>query len=152
MNQSRNTQTSQTLGSTSTTPPQQPLQPKTKWARSLEKFLDHVLEPLDVLGQRILGDLWRTFYLTIQDAIALALLLQIPGLFGQQIIGKNFSSFDVCLQENALGVSRYACFIIVTSDFLLWILIAGRTVIRFCQDFRDLKKNNRGTGNGSGQP
>jgi hypothetical protein len=149
MNQSHNTQNSVNV---STTPPQQPLQPKTKWAGGVEKFLEQILEPLDVLGQRILGDLWRTFYLTIQDAIALALLLQIPGLLGQLITGKNFSSFDVCLQENALGVSRYACFIIVISDFLLWIVIAGRALIRFWQDLRDLKKNNRGTGHGSGQP
>lgn len=151
MKQLHNAGTSQTSASTRVSNPQI-LQPKTKVARGIEKFLDQVLEPLDVLGQRVLGDLWRTFYLAIQDAIALAFLLQIPGWLGHLITGKNFSSFDTCLQENALSVSRYACFIIVISDFLLWIVIAGRAIIRFWQDSRNLTKNNRGIGNGSGQP
>ena len=100
--------------------------------------MDNVLEPIDLFGQRLLGDLWKTFYLTVQDAIALGLLLQIPSFIGKIIIGKDFSSFDVCLQENALGPSRYACFIIVTSDFLLWILLAGRIIARFIMDLKNL--------------
>ncbi|MEO1427699.1 MAG: hypothetical protein AAFV71_01280 [Cyanobacteria bacterium J06633_8] len=141
MKQSHNAGTSQTSASTGVSNPQI-LQPKTKVARGIEKFLDQVLEPIDVLGQRLLGEWWRIFYLTIQDAIALALLCKIPGLLGKLIIGKNFSSFDTCLQENALGVLRYACFIIVISDFLLWIVIAGRLLIRFWQELPNLINNN----------
>ncbi len=96
-----------------------------------------------------MGDLWRTVYLSVQDAIALSVLLQLPSLVGRIIIGKDFSSFDVCLQESALGISRYACFIIITSDFCLWIILAGRIIGRFWVDLRQLK---RGTGHGSGKP
>ena len=112
--------------------------PKSLWGKRIERLLDNILEPIDLVGQRLLGDLWKTFYLTVQDAIALGLLLQIPSFIGKIIIGKDFSSFDVCLQENALGPSRYACFIIVTSDFLLWILLAGRIIARFIVDLKNL--------------
>jgi hypothetical protein len=104
---------------------------------------------LDVLGQGLMGDLWRTVYLSVQDAIALGTLLQLPSLVGRIIIGKDFASFDVCLQENPLGVSRYACFIVVISDFCLWIVLAGRVLGRFWVDLRGLRRGNR---NGSGKP
>ena len=100
--------------------------------------MDNILEPIDLVGQRLLGDLWKTFYLTVQDAIALGLLLQIPSFIGKIIIGKDFSSFDVCLKENALGPSFYACFIIVGADVLLWISLAGRIIARFNRDFKNL--------------
>ena len=112
--------------------------PKSGWGKLIERFLDNILEPIDLVGQRLLGDLWKTFYLTIQDAIALGLLLQIPSFIGKIIIGKDFSSFDICLQEKALSSSRYACFIIVTSDFLLWIILAGRIIARFIMDLKNL--------------
>lgn len=133
------------------TPPQQSSQLKTKWGRRTEAFLEQVSEPLDVLGKRLMGDLWRTFYLTVQDAIALSLILQVPGIIGQLILGKSFSSFDVCLQENPLGVNRYACFIIVASDFLLWIVLAGRIIGRFIGDLRQLRGKGGG-GHGSRRP
>lgn len=122
---------------------------KTEWGRRTEEFIEKVSEPLDILGRRLMGDLWRTFYLTVQDAIALSLILQVPGLIGQLILGKSFSSFDVCLQQNPLGVNRYACFIIVASDFLLWIVLAGRILGRFWADLSDLRKSKGGTGHGS---
>jgi hypothetical protein len=90
---------------------------KTEWGIRTEAFLEKVSEPVDAVGRRLLGELWRTFYPTVQDAIALALILQVPSVIGQIILGKNFSSFDVCLSETPLGVNRYACFIIVASDF-----------------------------------
>jgi len=114
--------------------------PKSRWGKRIERFLDNILEPIDLVGQRLLGDLWKTFYFSIQDAIALGLLLQIPSFIGKIIIGKDFSSFDVCLQENALGPSRYACFIVVTSDFLLWIILAGRIIARFIVDLKNLRQ------------
>ena len=45
--------------------------PKSLWGKRIERFLDNILEPIDLVGQRLLGDLWKTFYLTVQDAIAL---------------------------------------------------------------------------------
>ena len=125
-----------------------PQPPKTPWGQHTERVLENILEPLDLISQRLLGSLWRTLYETVQDAIVLSLLLQIPSLIGRLIVGKEFSSYDVCLQENLLGSSRYACFIIVTSDFLLWIVLAGRILSRFLVDFTNLWKKG-GTRRGS---
>ena len=137
----------------SQSPSQPPLKPnpaaselKTVTGKRTQSLLISVWEPLDVLGRGLMGDLWRTVYLSVQDAIALGTLLQLPGFVGRVIIGKDFSSFDICLQENALGVSRYACFIIVASDFCLWIILAGRIIGRFWFDLRELR---RGSGHGS---
>jgi hypothetical protein len=105
-----------------------------------------------VVGSRLMGDLWRTFYLTVQDAIALSLILQVPGVIGQIILGKSFSSFDICLLENPLGVNRYACFIIVASDFLLWMVLAGRILGRFWADLSELQNSKRRKGSGSNKP
>jgi hypothetical protein len=125
-----------------------PQPPKTPWGERTEKVMENILEPLDLISQRLLGSLWRTLYESVRDAIALSLLLQIPSLIGRLILGKEFSSYDVCLQENPLGSSRYACFIIVTSDFLLWIVLAGRILSRFWVDFKSLWKKG-GTRRGS---
>lgn len=122
---------------------------KTETGRRAERLLLNVWEPLDVLGRGLMGDLWRTVYLSVQDAISLSVLLQLPSLISRVIIGKDFSSFDVCLQENPLGVSRYACFIIITSDFCLWIILAGRIIGRFWADMRGFK---RGSKHGSVKP
>ena len=121
-------------------PPRQLSQLQSVSGRLVQKLLLNVWEPLDLLGQGLLGDLWRTTYLSIQDAIALSILLRIPGLIGRLIIGKEFTSFDVCLQENALGALRYACFIIVTSDFGLWFILAVRIIGRFWADLGDIRK------------
>ena len=85
-----------------------------------------------------MGDLWKTLCDTLRDAIALSLLLKIPGLIGALIIGKDFSGFDICMQEGAFGVSRYACSIIVMADFCLWIVLAGRILSRLVIDFHQL--------------
>ena len=121
---------------------------KTKTGKRAESLLLNVWEPLDVLGRGLMGDLWRAVYLSVQDAIALSILLQLPSFIGRVIIGKDFSGFDVCLQENPLGVSRYACFIIITSDFCLWIILAGRIIGRFWVDLRGLEGGNK---HGSGK-
>jgi hypothetical protein len=68
---------------------QQPIQPpsnpnsnpselKTQTGKRVQRLLLNVWEPLDVLGQGLMGDLWRTVYLSVQDAIALSILLQLP--------------------------------------------------------------------------
>jgi hypothetical protein len=67
------------------------------------------------------------------DAIALSVLLQLPNLIGYVIVGKDFSSLDLCLQESALAPSRYACFVIIVSDFCLWIVLSGRILRVFGQ-------------------
>lgn len=90
--------------------------------------------------------------MSVQDVIALSVLLKIPDLIGQLVLGKSFSDFGVCLKENALGASRYACFIIVISDFLLWIVIAGRVIGRFWADLSELRKGKGGSGHGSSKP
>lgn len=139
-------------------PPQKPAsqQPsptvKTTWGKRTEKTLENIFEPLDLIGGRIMGELWRTLYLTVQDAIALSFILQIPSAIGQWVLGKDFSEFDVCLQENALSPNRYACFVIVSSNFLLWIVLAGRILGRFLADISGLRKTKGGSNSGSGQP
>jgi hypothetical protein len=150
MNQQQNSQPSQP----SPTSGSQPVQTQTKLGKRTEKFLMNIWEPLDKVGQALMGDYWKTVYLSIQDAIALYILLKIPDVLGQWILGKSFSDFGVCLKENALGASRYACFIIVISDFLLWIIIAGRTIGRFLTDLKDLRKGKGkgGSWHGSNQP
>ena len=113
-----------------------------------EKVLAAVFDPVDVIGKAVMGDLWKTFCETVQDAIALSLLLQIPSLIGIWILGKEFSGFDVCMQEGPLAVNRYACVIIVTSDFCLWIVLAGRVISRFLSDLNQLlaKKGGKRVG------
>ncbi|MEL6352233.1 MAG: hypothetical protein AAFR58_10735 [Cyanobacteria bacterium J06627_28] len=104
-----------------------------------KKLLQSIWEPIDAVGSVILGDLWPTFYQSVQDAIALSLLLRLPSGIGLLIIGKSYSGFDACLRESGWGVNRYACFIIVGSDFLLWVVLAGRIIGRFLSDIQTIK-------------
>lgn len=93
-----------------------PNAPKTSSGQKTEKILNNILEPLDLVGQRIFGELWRTFYESVQDAIALSLRICLVMM---------------CVTGSLLSPSRYACYIIVTSDFLLWIVLVGRVLARF---------------------
>ena len=113
----------------------------TKLGTFTQKLVMNVLEVVDQVLYGLMGLLGRTVFGSIQDAIALGIILKLPGLIGEIIIGKDFSGFDICLQESPWGVSRYACFIIVASDFLLWIVLAGRIIGRFWADLKDLKNN-----------
>jgi hypothetical protein len=126
--------------------------PLTKAGKRTQAFLTSFWESLDQLGHALMGDLWRTVYLSIQDAIALGVLLQVPSWLGRIIIGKDFASFDLCLQESPLGVTRYACYIIVTSDFLLWILLAFRILGRFISDGRELWQSMKDKNHGARKP
>ena len=101
-----------------------------------KKVVMNVLELVDQVFYALMGRLGRIVYGSIQDAIAIGIILKLPGLISEIIIGEDFSSFNVCLQESPWGISRYACFIIVTSDFLLWIVLAGRIISRFRADLR----------------
>ncbi|MCF2150363.1 hypothetical protein IQ276_028825 [Desmonostoc muscorum LEGE 12446] len=124
----------------SPTPPAESPLASTPLGRSTKNLVMSVLEFVDQLFYLLMGELGRTVYASIQDAIALSILLQVPGFIGKVIIGKDFSSFDVCLKENPFGASCLACFIIVTSDFLLWIVLAGRIIARFWADIKNLRK------------
>jgi len=113
----------------------------TRWGTFTKKVVMSVLELVDQVFYALMGKLGRTVYGSIQDAIAIGIILKFPGLIGEIMIGKDFSGFKICLQENPWGVSFYACFIIVASDFLLWIVLAGRIIVRFRADLKDLKNN-----------
>jgi hypothetical protein len=110
---------------------------KTTLGRTAETVLANIWEVIDLLGQSLMGELWRTVYFTVQDAIALAVLVRIPGVLSLWIAGKDFSSFDLCLKENPLGATFLACYLLVISDFATWIVLAARFSIRFLKDFRD---------------
>jgi hypothetical protein len=124
----------------------------TKAGKRTQAFLISFWESLDQLGSALMGELWRTVYLSIQDAIALGVLLQVPSWVGRIIIGKDFASFDLCQLENPLGVTRYACYIIITSDFLLWILLASRIVGRFIAEGREQWQNMKEKKYGARKP
>jgi hypothetical protein len=127
-------------------------QPLTKVGKRTQIVLRGFWESLDQIGQGLMGDLWRTVYLSIQDAIALGVLLQVPSWLGKIIIGKDFSSFDLCQLESPLGVTRYACYIIITSDFLLWILLASRILGRFIAEGREQWQNMKDKNHGARKP
>ncbi len=126
--------------------------PLTKLGKQTQAFLTSFWESLDQLGHALMGDLWRTVYLSIQDAIALGVLLQVPSWVGRIIIGKDFASFDLCQLESPLGVTRYACYIIITSDFLLWILLASRILGRFIAEGREQWQNMKDKNRGARKP
>lgn len=132
---------------TPTPPPSSPtpvvpsLPASTKLGTFTQKLVMNVLEFVDQVLYGLMGPLGRTVFGSIQDAIAIGILLKLPSLIGEIIIGKDFSSFDICLKESWLGASCYACLIIVASDFLLWIVLAGRIIGRFRADLKDLKNN-----------
>lgn len=117
--------------------------PTTESGKMVDQVLRNIWEPLDLIGKGLLGDLWRTTYLTIQDAVALSILLRVPGAIGHFIIGKDFSTFKDCVKEDILGVSFWACFIIVISDFCLWIVLSGRILGRFWADLQELRKSKK---------
>lgn len=119
---------------------------KTLTGKRTRQILMSIWEPLNILGRGLMGDLWITVYLSLQDAIALSILLRLPSLIGRTIIGKDFSSFKVCLCESPWGISFYACFVIIIADFCLWVVLAGRIIARFITDILKLR---RGNGNGS---
>ncbi|WP_081431279.1 hypothetical protein [Moorena bouillonii] len=98
--------------------------------------MQHIWTSVDKLGKALLGDMWRSVYLSLQDAIALLVILYIPSLIGQLILSNSFLDFSVCM-ESAIGVQFYASLIIGAANFLLWILIAGRIIGRLWAHFNN---------------
>ena len=92
-----------------------------------------------------MGELKKDVYETVQDAIALLVLLQIPGLVFKLITGEDYSGFDKCMVEwNQWSVNRYACFVIVASGFTLWIVISGRIIFRLYKSLYELAREKNG--------
>jgi hypothetical protein len=114
--------------------------PNTKFGQSMEILLQNITEPIDILGQQLMGDLWRTVCLTVQDAIALSILLELPGFLIKVLIHKDFSNFYQCQSENSSGISRYACYYSNISSFCLWIILSARLFSRFWSDLKESKK------------
>ncbi|MEO1686185.1 MAG: hypothetical protein AAFS06_23380 [Cyanobacteria bacterium J06631_12] len=101
-------------------------------------ILDTWLSILHVIGKRVFGPLWMTFFESVQDAIALGLLVKIPTLLSIWVLKKEFSGWNVCwAQYGVWDTSRYACFAVVLSDYTLWAVLIPRILCRF---LRDLKK------------
>jgi hypothetical protein len=113
----------------------------TKLGKSAKILVMKILEFIDQILYSLMGKLGRTVYASIQDAIVLIILLTIPSFLGQIILGKDFPTFSYCLSENAFGVSRYACFLIVTSNWLLWIIISGRIIARLWANWKTINKS-----------
>ncbi len=106
---------------------------------------------LHVIGKKLIGPLWMTLFESAQDAIALGLLVKIPNLLSQWVLGKQFSGLDACLQgTNIWSVDRYACFAVVLSDYTLWAVLIPRILYRFIRDLKNLRK--QGANHGSTQP
>ncbi|MEM9276081.1 MAG: hypothetical protein AAGA80_24440, partial [Cyanobacteria bacterium P01_F01_bin.143] len=70
------------------------------------------------------------------------LLFSIPGWIGKLILGADYSGFDQCYDQwNIWNVNRYACYVIVGSGFLLWIMVAGRILGRTINNIFSKKKD-----------
>ncbi|MEZ2317846.1 MAG: hypothetical protein ACBR15_02440 [Microcoleus sp.] len=125
----------------SPTPVEQSPPVNTRSGKLTQKVVMNVLEFVDQVFYGLMGPLGRTVYGSIQDAIALGILVKLPGLIFQTISDKKFDDFTSCSHESPWGSSFYFCFIIIGSDFLLLIVILGRTFIRFWRDLKDLRNN-----------
>lgn len=108
-------------------------------------WLKNIWEPLDEVGKAVFGDLWRTIYLTIQDALAataLSIILNALGSLLEGITGKNFSDLRICASSYPLtNVSLYQCFVITGSSFTVWFVFAGRFVLHFWEDWTDFQED-----------
>ena len=96
------------------------------------------LESINSVGSFLLGDLWKTFCLSVQDALAVGLVLLLPRLIGSILQYGEFERISDCHTLDIDSPRTLACYVIVSSGFLAWILIAGRFLGRFIKDFRAL--------------
>ena len=106
------------------------------------EFLENFWQPLDTIGQAWMGNWWRGIYETVQDAILLCLFLAIPGWMGKLILKADYSSFDQCNNSwHAWNMNRYACYAIVGSGFVFWVMFTGRIIGRTINNIYQKKKN-----------
>ena len=113
----------------------------------IDTSLENIFHIIDSVGKRIFGSLWETVYLSVQDAISMAILMKIPSSLGTWITGKSFTGFDTCIKETSLSTNRYICFVMVMSDFALWAILAGRIIARFFQDLKKITQQGGGNKN-----
>ena len=110
---------------------------KTRLARRVDRFLLRIIEPIDVVGSRLLGEWWRHLMLATQDAISIGCLLWIPNtLFELTSGGKDFSGLHSCWQISISEPSFMACIGVVSGEYCFWIFFMGRTIARFINQVR----------------
>lgn len=112
----------------------------TKELNEFSGKIDKYFSYLDILGTKIIGSLWPTVYASIQDAIAVIIIFQIPGFIGKLTVGNDFSSLNSCLEYGWLSVNLYACSIIVAANFAMWITIGIRFLGRFLKELANFNK------------
>lgn len=106
--------------------------------KRLAVVLDTMLAIIHVIGKRVFGPLWMSFFESVQDAITLGLLVKIPSLLSEWVLEQKFSGMNACwIQYDIWHTSRYACYAVVLSDYALWAVLIPRILLR-C--FRDLRK------------
>lgn len=100
-----------------------------------KRFLSKLWGPIDELGKVFFGELWQDVYLSIQDALALSVLVKLPAAVNDWVLGgESFSSFSTCIKEEVGNPNQLACFVVVGSTFLFWLLLAGRLLGRFLEN------------------
>lgn len=107
----------------------------------IRRILSTIWNPLDEIGQSIIGDLWRPIYLTIQDTIAVLVLVFILGLLGSQlqgVTGQQFADFRSCHRFSFTNVNFYQCYVITGSNFTVWFIFAGRFILHFWETVEEI--------------
>ncbi|MBT9316310.1 hypothetical protein [Leptothoe spongobia] len=107
------------------------LRPKTVLGKFIHIIIRNCEESIEQIGLMLMGELWQSVYLSIKDIIALSVLFRVPGVLFFWITKENFTDFTSCMDESPLSASFYACFVIISSDLSLWIVLASRTASRF---------------------
>jgi hypothetical protein len=111
------------------------------------KHLESWVLSIRRLGSTLLGNFWYPLCRdTVQDTLGAYFTLSIGGVIGKCIAGKDFSSFKVCfseLQSDPTGITPYACYGMVTLDFILWIVILSRLLYRSMMPIMPKKLKNQ---------
>ncbi len=107
----------------------------------VKKTLNCLWNPIDTIGQSVIGDLWPIAYETTQDSIAVGFLYIVPGKVVKLLVGNDFSSLNQCLEiGDRTSIYRYSCFVIVAAGFSLWIVVAARLVFRSAKTLISINK------------
>ena len=78
----------------------------TKLGTFTQKIVMNVLEFVDQVLYALMGPLGRTVFGSIQDAIALGILLKFPSLIGEIIIGKDLAGADLSCKRSWLQIEQ----------------------------------------------
>ena len=104
---------------------------RTRLAKRVHKFFLRVTEPIDVVGEFLLGDWWRLIALQVQDAVAIGFLLWVPNhVFAFVSLGMNFSDLNSCLAIELSSPTFLACISVLAGEYCFWLLYGGRTLAR----------------------